>query len=148
MASAQGVAAAVADTVARRIGASLLASSQAPEDTLLLEVEAGAIRAATEALLGRGARFMVTVGVDTRERSGDFLVLQLYSLDAEQLFVVLECAVAADDPHLESITVSPLTATPIRAGCCSPTTGRRASTRCGATSRTTAGLRRWRASRR
>jgi Ni,Fe-hydrogenase III large subunit/Ni,Fe-hydrogenase III component G len=104
MASPQGVAAEVMEAIRGKVGAALRAACQAPADTLRLEVEAGALRAATEEIVHRSARFLITVGVDTRELSGDFRVLHLYSLDAAHVFVVLECAVAADDPHLDSIT--------------------------------------------
>jgi len=104
MASAWSVAAAVTDEVRGRIGAAMRSAQEVPPDVVRIEVDADAIRGATEALLARGARFLISAGVDTRERSGDFRVLEVYSLDTDHLFVMLECSTAAEDPHLASIT--------------------------------------------
>ena len=104
MTSVHGNAATVAEAVARRIGAGLRAATQAPEDTLRLEVDGAALRAAAEELVQRSARFLVSVGMDTREVSSDLRVLNLFSIDGEHLFVVLECSADADDPHLDSLT--------------------------------------------
>ena len=104
MASVQGVAAQVADAVARRIGRDLRVVSQGPVDTLRLDVAPKALRSATEELVQQRARFLVTVGIDTRSLSADFRILHLFSLDSAHLFVVLECAADANDPHVDSIT--------------------------------------------
>jgi Ni,Fe-hydrogenase III large subunit/Ni,Fe-hydrogenase III component G len=104
MASIQDVAAQVKEAVAGRIGGGLRAASQGPPDTLRLAVAPEALRSATEELLRARARFLVTVGIDTRPLSADYRILHLFSLDREHLFVVLECAVGGDDPHLDSIT--------------------------------------------
>lgn len=87
------------------LGADLLAVSQPSDDTLVLSVAAPAVRAATRWLAEQlGARFLVSVGIDRRPLSGDFAVLQLFSLDARHLFVVLECGLPDAVPALESIT--------------------------------------------
>ena len=103
MASVQGVAAQVNEAVAGRIGAGLRAASQGPPDTLRLVVAPEKLRSATEELLRLRARFLITAGIDTRPLTADYRVLYLFSLDAEHLFVVLECAVGPDDPHVDSI---------------------------------------------
>ncbi|HZL63388.1 MAG TPA: NADH-quinone oxidoreductase subunit C [Thermoleophilia bacterium] len=104
MANVQGVAAQVNEAVAGRIGAGLRVASQGPPDTLRLVVAPEKLRSATEELLRLRARFLITVGIDTRPLTADYRVLYLFSLDAEHLFVVLECAVGPDDPHVDSIT--------------------------------------------
>jgi Ni,Fe-hydrogenase III large subunit/Ni,Fe-hydrogenase III component G len=104
MASVEGIAAQVTEAVAGRIGGALRTASQGPPDALRLVVAPGALRVATQELLRARARFLITVGIDTRPLSDDYRVLHLFSLDAEHLFVVLECGVGGDDPHLDSIT--------------------------------------------
>lgn len=51
-----------------------------------------------------GARFITTVGTDTREVNGAFEVTHLFGLDKEKLFLVLRSEVTAGEPTIPSIT--------------------------------------------
>jgi Ni,Fe-hydrogenase III large subunit/Ni,Fe-hydrogenase III component G len=94
-----------ADLLRERLGAGLLAATQPHADTLILRVHRGWVRTAAAVLAGElGARYMVATGVDRRETVDDFGVLHLFSLDAEHLFVLLDCSVPAGDEHIDSIT--------------------------------------------
>jgi Ni,Fe-hydrogenase III large subunit/Ni,Fe-hydrogenase III component G len=104
MTSPQGFAAQVAKAVAARVGSDLTDAAQGPADTLRLRIEASALRAVTSELLRQHARFLISAGIDTRPLSADYRILNLFSLDAEHLFVVVECAAAGDDPRVDSIT--------------------------------------------
>ncbi len=91
--------------VSDRIGDRLRTVAQPQADTLHLGVDPPVIRAVVGALVEElGARFLVSTGIDRRELSGDFGILHLFSLDREHLFVLLDCAVAPVDPHIDSIT--------------------------------------------
>ncbi len=88
-----------------RIGASCLAAARPQPDTLRLTVEKRAVRAAADLLFNEvGARFLVTAGIDRRPISGDFGIVHLFSLDADHLFVLLDCAVEPGDESIDSIT--------------------------------------------
>ena len=160
MTIAQAAANRTVDLIREKVGAMLVAATQPHADTLRLQVDKRAVRLVAGALANElGARFMITTGIDRRELGGDFGIVHLFSLDREHLFVLLDCAVASNDEHIDSITpVVPARTgrsgssatrsacsrmdTPTRADCCSPTTGRTACTRCGATCPTTSSLRR------
>jgi len=51
-----------------------------------------------------GARFVINVGTDMREKTGDFRVSYVFSFDEEQKFLVLQSAVPANDLTISSIT--------------------------------------------
>jgi Ni,Fe-hydrogenase III large subunit/Ni,Fe-hydrogenase III component G len=98
-------AARVSELLGERVGAGLVSTSRPQPDTLLLRVERRAVRRAAQVLAAElEARFLVTVGTDRRPLSGDFAIVHLFSLDAQQLFVALECSVASDDARIDSIT--------------------------------------------
>ncbi|HVO12682.1 MAG TPA: NADH-quinone oxidoreductase subunit C [Vicinamibacteria bacterium] len=74
-------------------------------DTLHVKVEREAVRRTAAALVADlGARFLVTVGTDRRPLAGDYGIVHLFSLDAEQLFVALDCGVDSGDARIDSIT--------------------------------------------
>jgi formate hydrogenlyase subunit 5 len=93
------------DFVRERVGAGLIAATRPHPDTVRLRVDKRAVRAAADALSGElGARFMITAGIDRRELDDGFGIVHIFSLDREHLFVLLDCAVAPGDEHIDSIT--------------------------------------------
>jgi Ni,Fe-hydrogenase III large subunit/Ni,Fe-hydrogenase III component G len=95
----------VEETVAARCDGAFLSGTQPQADTLHFKIEKRAMRAVVKALVNElGARFMVSVGTDTRSLSGDFAILHLFSLDREHLYVLLESPVSEEDLKVESIT--------------------------------------------
>ena len=95
----------VEETVAARCDGAFLSGTQPHADTLHFKIEKRAMRAVVEALVNElHARFMISVGTDTRSLSGDFAILHLFSLDREHLYVLLESPVSAEDLKIESIT--------------------------------------------
>ena len=105
MTISQTAATRAVDLIKERVGAGLLNATQPHADTVYLRITKAAVRAAAETLACEaGARFMISIGIDRRELSNDFGVLHLFSLDREQLFVLLDCSVAPDDERIDSIT--------------------------------------------
>ncbi len=51
-----------------------------------------------------GARFVISVATDMREKSGDFRVSYVLAFDGQKKFLVLQADVPADDPTITSIT--------------------------------------------
>jgi Ni,Fe-hydrogenase III large subunit/Ni,Fe-hydrogenase III component G len=95
----------VEETVAARCDGAFLSGTQPQADTLHFKIEKRAMRAVVEALVNElGARFMVSVGTDTRSLTGDFAILHLFSLDHEHLYVLLESPVSEEDLKIASIT--------------------------------------------
>src|SRR5208282_4530749 len=95
----------VEEVVAARSGSAFLSGTQPSADTLHFKIEKRAMRAVVDALVNKlQARFMISVGTDTRSLSGDFAVLHLFSLDREHLYVLLESPVSEEDLKIESIT--------------------------------------------
>ena len=95
----------VEEVVAARSGSAFLSGTQPSADTLYFKIEKRAMRAVVGALHNElQARFMISVGTDTRSLSGDFAVLHLFSLDREHLYILLESPVSEEDLKIESIT--------------------------------------------
>lgn len=105
MTTVTGAAADVVDKVRQRVDGGVRAVEQPHPDTVLLTIDREAVRpVATALVVDAGARFLISAGTDRRPLSGDFAVSHVFSLDAERLFVALECGVPVDDPHIDSIT--------------------------------------------
>ena len=51
-----------------------------------------------------GARFVVTVATDMRERSKDFRISHIFAFDKEKVFLVMQSSVPPDDAKIGSIT--------------------------------------------
>lgn len=51
-----------------------------------------------------GARFVISVGTDQRDKTGDFGISHVLALDEEKQFIILHSNLPADDPRIESIT--------------------------------------------
>ena len=95
----------VEETVAARCDGAFLSGTQPQADTLHFKIEKRAMRAVVEALASElHARFMISVGTDTRSLNGDFAILHLFSLDREHLYVLLESPVSEEDLKVASIT--------------------------------------------
>lgn len=74
-------------------------------DLLWLGIDAHSVRDAARTLRDDlGARFLVTAGVDERSTEDRYGIIHLFSLDADHIFVALDCSVAENDPHIDSIT--------------------------------------------
>ena len=97
----------VEEVVAARSDGAFLSGTQPHADTLHFTIEKRAMRAVVEGLVNElQARFMISVGTDTRSVTGDFAILHLFSLDREHLYVLLESPVSEEDLRIESITES------------------------------------------
>ncbi len=95
----------VEETVAARSDEAFLSGTQPHADTLHFVIDKKAMRAVVDALVNElGARFMISVGTDTRSLTGNFAVLHLFSLDRAHLYVLLESPVSETDLKIESIT--------------------------------------------
>jgi len=101
----QAAATRVKEAVAAAGGAALICATEPQGDTLSFALEKTAMRAVVERLVTEfGARFMISVGTDSRPLSGDFSILHVFSLDREHLYVLLESAVPAGDLRIDSVT--------------------------------------------
>ncbi len=95
----------VKETVAARGDGALLSVTQPHPDTLQFRVEKTGLRAVVEGLVhDLQARFLISVGTDTRPITGDFTILHLFSLDREHLYVLLESPVSDKELSIPSIT--------------------------------------------
>jgi Ni,Fe-hydrogenase III large subunit/Ni,Fe-hydrogenase III component G len=95
----------VKEAVAVRCNGALLSATLPHADTLHFTIEKRAMRTVVEGLVGElQARFLISVGTDKRPVTGDFAITQLFSLDREHLYVLLESPVRENDPKIESIT--------------------------------------------
>jgi len=95
----------VKEAIAERTNGALLSATQPHADTLRFVIDKTAMRAAVLALVDKlQARFLISVGTDERPLTGNFAILHLFSLDREQLYVLLESFVSEQDPKIESIT--------------------------------------------
>jgi Ni,Fe-hydrogenase III large subunit/Ni,Fe-hydrogenase III component G len=101
----QAVVSRVKVAVAARADGALLKAIQPHNDTLQFTIEKTAMRAVVEGLVSElQARFMISVGTDTRPVTGDFAILHLFSLDRAHLYVLLESPVSEKDLRIDSIT--------------------------------------------
>lgn len=83
----------------------LLSANATNRDTLHFTIEKRAVRDVVEALVNElQARFLISVGTDNREKSGNFAITHLFSLDREHRYILLECPVSEQFPSIESIT--------------------------------------------
>jgi Ni,Fe-hydrogenase III large subunit/Ni,Fe-hydrogenase III component G len=95
----------VRELVAARANGALVAATEPHADTLHFVVARSAMKSVAEGLFRQlGARFLISVGTDRRPLSGDFGIAHFFSLDAEQLYLVVESPVPEDDPRIDSIT--------------------------------------------
>jgi len=105
MSAMQTAASETQEMLSAQLGQRLLGCERPHPDTLRVEVSRDGVRAATEALVRRsGARFMITIATDLRQERGGYGVSHVFSLDAHQLYVALDCDVPEEDPTVESIT--------------------------------------------
>jgi len=95
----------VAELFAQRLGSGGAAVRELAPDLLWLSVPASRVRDAA-GLLKRdaGARFLVTVGTDQRPLDAGYGIVHLFSLDADHVFLALDCTVGEQDPRIDSIT--------------------------------------------
>ena len=74
-------------------------------DTLHVTVDRTAMREVAGALFNKlHARFVASVGTDRRPVSGDYSIVHIFSLDPEQLYILLESPVPQDDLRIDAIT--------------------------------------------
>ncbi len=94
----QATATRVEETVAARCDGAFLSGTQPHADTLHFKIEKQAMRTVVEALVNElHARFMISVGTDTRSLNSNFAILHLFSLDRAHLYVLLESPVSTED---------------------------------------------------
>jgi len=95
----------VEELIAARSNGGLLSATLHHADTLQCTIEKRALVRVVEGLVNElHARFMISVGTDQRPVTGDFAIVQLFSLDREHLYVLLESPVSEKDPQIDSIT--------------------------------------------
>ena len=95
----------VEELIAARSNGGLLSATLPHADTLQYTIEKRALVRVVEGLVNElHARFMISVGTDQRPVTGDFAIVQLFSLDREHLYVLLESPVSEKDPQIDSIT--------------------------------------------
>jgi len=92
-------------TLRERLGDALQAVTLPHLDTVLATVDPAGLTAAARCLFEEvGARYLIAVGTDRRCLTGDFGVSHIFSIDAEHLYAVVECAVGETAPRVDSIT--------------------------------------------
>ncbi len=70
-----------------------------------VEIQREALRVMAEHLFrGLGARFNTIIGVDRRPTHQDFQTTHLFSLDEDQIFVLLQASLDPNQPEADSIT--------------------------------------------
>ncbi|MGE5237100.1 MAG: NADH-quinone oxidoreductase subunit C [Acidobacteriota bacterium] len=105
MASTLEAAELVHESLRARLGEALRSVERPQPDTVVARVDRSAVRAAARILSEElGARYLISVGTDRRELTGEFGVAHFFSLDHDHLFIDLDCAVPADDARLDAIT--------------------------------------------
>lgn len=89
----------------RSLGPGLLETKLLSPDTLWVRVARKDLPAAAETVVQEmGARFLISVGTDCRDREEGYAVVQVFSMDREGLFLALECRVPEQDEQIPSIT--------------------------------------------
>jgi Ni,Fe-hydrogenase III component G len=97
----------LAEVLGERLGSGSVKVDAAGDDTLLVQLDKKSVRQATDILVQEtGARYLITMATDKRQTSHNFEICHLFSIDAQHLFVLLNCAVSEDDPRIDSITPS------------------------------------------
>jgi len=95
----------VKETVAARCNGSLLAATEPHADTLHFTIDKTSMRSVVESLVnGFQARFMISIGTDSRPLTGDFGILHLFSLDRDHLYILIESHASDKDLSVPSIT--------------------------------------------
>ncbi len=97
-------AAETATLLRSRLGAGVLGAREMDPDLLWASVDRSCVREATTVMKEIGSRYLVTVGIDERPLGGGYGIVHLFSLDAEHLFIAVDCPVSAGDPRIDSIT--------------------------------------------
>ena len=87
-----------------KLGSALTVSEGASSRRLVLDVDRAALRPAAVALRDAGARYMVGVGQDDRDRLGVFSLVHLFAFDKEGYTASLRTTAPADAPSFDSIT--------------------------------------------
>ncbi|HKJ91650.1 MAG TPA: NADH-quinone oxidoreductase subunit C, partial [Longimicrobiales bacterium] len=86
------------------LGTALIEVREMDPDLVWAAVRPGDVRGAVAVMRDLGARFLVTVGIDERPLEGGYGIVHLFSLDADHLFVAVDCPVPEDDARIPSIT--------------------------------------------
>jgi Ni,Fe-hydrogenase III large subunit/Ni,Fe-hydrogenase III component G len=87
-----------------RFGADLEGTESPNATRLFVDVDRRALRAASNALIGLGGRYMVGIGTDEIARRGTLGLIHTFAFDADHLAVVLRTSAPASDPTFDSIT--------------------------------------------
>jgi len=83
----------------------LLSITRPYSDTLHLVVKKESMRSLADGLFNQlHARFLISVGTDRRPLTSDFAILHVFSLDNENLYVLLESPIPPDDLRIDAIT--------------------------------------------
>jgi Ni,Fe-hydrogenase III component G len=87
------------------LGEQVLSVEERTPGRLYAELQPEAVVPAADWLFNeRGARFVITVGVDRRPLNGHFKALHIFSLDVDQLFLTLCTELNGEAPEIDSIT--------------------------------------------
>ncbi len=87
-----------------RLGAGLERTESPGPTRLFVDVDRSALKAAAQALIGQGGRYMVGIGTDEIARKGTLGLIHTFAFDADHAAVVLRTSAPAADPVFDSIT--------------------------------------------
>ena len=87
-----------------RCGADLKSTESPNPARLFVDVDRRALRAASQALVGLGGRYMVGIGYDEIARNGTLGLIHTFAFDADHVAVVLRTSAPAADPSFDSLT--------------------------------------------
>jgi Ni,Fe-hydrogenase III large subunit/Ni,Fe-hydrogenase III component G len=95
----------VTDRLKGRLGTNFISAEMTHPDTLRIEIDKRAVRAAADLLANEiEARFMVSTGTDKRPLTGDYGITHIFSLDKEHMYILVDCSVDPQDAQIDSIT--------------------------------------------
>lgn len=87
-----------------RLGAGLERTESPGPTRLFVDGDRSALKAAAQALIGLGGRYMVGIGTDEIARKGTLGLIHTFAFDADHTAVVLRTSAPAADPVFDSIT--------------------------------------------
>jgi Ni,Fe-hydrogenase III large subunit/Ni,Fe-hydrogenase III component G len=95
----------VIEGIRGRLGAHVLDGRMVHADTVRVEIDKQAVRAAADYLFNDlRARFLITSGTDRRDLRGDYAITHIFSLDDSQLYVLLDMSIDPEDMTVDAIT--------------------------------------------
>ena len=93
----------ISHNLLERLRTSFLQFEVVRHDMIILSASPRDLVPATRHIADLGGRFITSAGADTRTRSGMYLVTQLFALDKEKLFIVLNVEIDPAQTNIPSI---------------------------------------------